>query len=179
MAADLNQLAPELRAFIENIFAKCRARGIVMRPYFTLRSPLEQAKLWRQSRSIEEINKTIDYFKRSGAPFLANCIQRVGPQHGDPVTSAAPGFSWHQWGEAVDCFWVVDEQAEWSALKKIAGQNGYQIYAEEAKRLSLTPGGYWNRLKDWPHVQLRPDSDPGKSMSLVEIDAGMKAKFGG
>ena len=178
MAVDLNQIAPELTASIEKIFSRCRACGIVMRSYFALRSPLEQAKLWRQSRSIEEINEKIGYFKRSDAPFLANCIQSVGPQHGDPVTNVAPVFSWHQWGEVVDCFWLVNRQAEWSAIKKIAGQNGYQIYVAEAKRLNLTPGGYWHILKDWPLVQLRAASDPGETMSLVEIDAAMKAKFG-
>ena len=178
MAADLNQLVPALKSSVDTLLAGCQARRIVMRPFFTLRSPFEQAKLWRQSRSLEEISEKIADFRNNGAPFLAFCIGSVGPQSGDPVTNAAPGFSWHQWGEAVDCFWLVDNQAMWSTKKMLNGQNGYQVYAEEAKRLGLTPGGFWNSLKDWPHVQLQSAADPGKSKTLAEIDAAMKARFG-
>jgi peptidoglycan L-alanyl-D-glutamate endopeptidase CwlK len=179
MAADLNQLIPEFKATVVELISLCKQRGVEMRPYFTIRDPFEQARLWRQSRSTEEIQQKISEFERDGAEFLAHCLRSVGPQYGDHVTDSPPGFSWHQWGEALDCFWVVDGRAEWSAKKTINGLNGYRVYADIAKELQLTPGGFWTSLKDWPHVQLRAISNPGKVMSLVDINAKMKARFGG
>lgn len=95
------------------------------------------------------------------------------------MTNAPPGYSWHQWGEAVDSFWVVGGTAEWSSAKKIEGVNGYQVYAEEASNLGLDAGGLWKSLKDWPHVQLRPAGSPAKALSLAEINGEMKKRFGG
>ncbi len=178
MAANLNELIPEFRQKVEHLLEKCRQRGIEMRPYFTLRTPFEQAKLWRQSRAKEEIQKQIEDFKKAGADFLAFCLESVGPQQGDHVTDALPGFSWHQWGEAVDCFWVVDGIAEWSSMKKVGGVNGYRIYAEEAVTLELEAGGLWKSLKDWPHVQLRSVSHAGKIFSLKQINNEMQKRFG-
>lgn len=178
MAADLNQLVPEFRPLVVRLLDACEAQGLPMRPFFTLRSPFEQAKLWRQSRSREQINAQIAKFKTQGATFLAHCIESVGPQNGPPVTNALPGFSWHQWGEAVDCFWLVDSKAEWSAQKLLDGRNGYRFCAAEAKSLGLTPGGLWPKLKDWPHVQLRVDSSPLKAYGLTGIDEEMEKLFG-
>lgn len=178
MAADLDRLVPELKASVLNLVARCRARGIEMRPYDGLRDPFEQARLWRQSRSIEEITAKIAQFVAQDAPFLADCLRRVGPQRGDPVTNTPPGISWHQWGEAIDCFWLVDGKAEWSTRRLVNGLNGYQVYAAEAAALGLTAGGNWPRFKDWPHVQLRSANNASDVMSLAQIDAAMKAKFG-
>jgi peptidoglycan LD-endopeptidase CwlK len=175
---DLNLLVDEFRRKVIALLDRCTARGATMRPYFTLRSPFEQARLWRQSRSREQIEAKIAELRSKSAPFLADCIERVGPQHGDPVTNAVPGLSWHQWGEAADCFWLVDGEAEWSPRKEINGLNGYQVYAEEAQAAGLTAGGLWPSFKDWPHVQLRSSSSPLQVMSLTEIDTRMKERFG-
>ena len=167
-----------MRPNAQELLAKCLSKGVEMRPSQTVRTPLEQAKLWRQSRTRSDIVAQINRFHLDGAEFLAFCLDSVGPQSGDPVTNAPPGLSWHQWGEAMDCFWVVDGSAEWSTRRLVAGVNGYQVYAEEAKRLGLTPGGYFRSLKDWPHVQLRTDSSPLGPLTIVEIDREMKARFG-
>jgi hypothetical protein len=89
-----------------------------MRPYDTLRSPFEQAKLWRQSRSTQQINAQIAEFTNAGADFLAHCLKSVGPQSGKPVTYAPPGLSWRQWGKSMDAFWLVNGDAVWSITKK-------------------------------------------------------------
>jgi hypothetical protein len=178
MAADLNLLVPELKQKIEQLVARCRERGFVMRPSAGLRDPFEQARLWRQSRSIEQINAKLDELKAARADFLAHCIESVGPQHGRPVTNAIPGYSWHQWGEAVDCFWLLDGKAEWSITKLVGGFNAYKVYADEAEAFGLTAGGHWSSLKDWPHVQLQPNANPSATLSVIEIDAAMEAGFG-
>ena len=124
MPADLNQLVPEFTSKVQELLQRCQQQNIIMRPYFTIRDPFTQGKLWRQSRSTEQIRQKISDLKSKGADFLAFCIESVGPQSGDPVTNAIPGLSWHQWGEAVDCFWLVDNEVEWSTRRLIDGQNG-------------------------------------------------------
>ncbi len=179
MAANLDLLNPELKAKVVTLIARCASRGFEMRPNNGLRDPFAQAKLWRQSRSIEEITEKINEFNVQGAHFLAQCLRSVGPQHGGHVTDAPPGFSWHQWGEALDCFWLLDGKAEWSTTKLVGGQNAYRVYAGEAVSLGLTAGGHWKTLKDWPHVQLPADASPLASLTVLEIDAAMEAGFGG
>jgi len=178
MAADLALIDPNLRKLLVKLRDRCRAEGFEMRPSAGLRSPAEQAKLWRQSRSLEEISAKIIDFRAKDANFLADCIEKVGPQHGDHVTDAPPGLSWHQWGEAVDCFWLLNGKAEWSTTRLVNGRNAYKVYASIATELGLTAGGNWKTLKDWPHIQLRADRNPEMKLSIVEIDREMKSRFG-
>lgn len=178
MAADLNLLDPALKEAMTKVLGHCREEGVNMRPNEGLRDPFEQAKLWRQSRSTEAVHAKIAEFERQGANFLAECLKKVGPRHGRHVTNAPPGFSWHQWGQALDCFWLVDGEAEWSSSKLINGKNGYQIYAAAARELGLFPGGYWENFKDWPHVQLKKDSSPNSDKSVIEIDEAMRRRYG-
>ena len=177
MPADLSALLPTFRIRVEDLVSACLARGVEMRPYMATRDPLEQARLWRQSRTREEIDRKVEELHGAGAPFLARCIDAAGTRNGAHVTNSVPGLSWHQWGEAIDSFWVVDGRAEWSTTKKVGGINGYQVYAEEASKLGLDAGGLWRRFKDWPHVQLRPSASPLGAMSLPEIDAEMSRRF--
>jgi peptidoglycan LD-endopeptidase CwlK len=178
MPADLGTLLPAFRIRVEDLISACRQRGIEMRPYMAQRDPFEQAMLWRQSRAREEIGRKVEELRGGGAGFLAHCLEATGTQNGPQVTNAIPGLSWHQWGEAVDSFWVVDGRAEWSTTRLVRALNGYQVYAEEASKLGLDAGGLWRRFKDWPHVQLRPSPSPLGAMTLVEIDTEMSRRFG-
>jgi hypothetical protein len=180
MAASLNDLATEFRSKVSELLQKCADRGAQMVPNESVRSPEQQAIYWRQSRSTSQINQAIAMLKSEGASYLAGVLEAVGPQHGDEVTQVLPGNSWHQWGEAVDCFWEVNGQAEWSTTKKVNGINGYQMYAQEAKNLGLTAGLLWPKFKDAPHVQLRADNNPRSSgLGWPQIDQAMRDRFGG
>lgn len=183
MPIDLSQLDDEFRADLDEVFEKCKGLGVVMRPYCGTREPAEQARLWRQSRSRERIETQIAELQQLGAPYLAEVIESVGPQSGRHVTNAIPGLSWHQWGEAIDCFWLVDRDAEWSTTKKATltdGRlmNGYRLYAEVAGEIGLTAGGLWRRLKDWPHLQKHSGSVKSVHPTMREIDREMKARWG-
>ena len=177
MSRDLNDLIPEFRSQVEELLNVCNQSGYAMRPFFTLRTPFEQGILWRQSRSTQQIRQKIAELQDGGADFLAHCIESVGPQYGRHVTNVPPGFSWHQWGEAVDCYWWVNGKAEWSPDEDINGENGYHVYAEEAQTLGLGPGGFWQSFKDWPHVQLQNISNPGRIYSVQQINEEMRNRF--
>ncbi len=184
MSRRVSDLTTAFRKDVKTLRDACKTKGVEMKPYFTLRTPEEQAKLWRQSRSSQQVKDGIAQLKKDGAPYLAQVLKDVGPQQGTPVTNALPGNSWHQWGKACDCYWLLDDSAEWSTAKKITlpdgtQQNGYRLYAQVAKEQGLTAGGFWTSLKDWPHVQHPADSSPRRLYSWAEIDEAMKKKFGG
>ena len=179
MSRDLDDLVTEFRAQVEELLNVCDQSGYTMRQFFTLRIPFEQGILWRQSRSTQEVRQKIEELQDKGADFLAHCIDSVGPRNGRHVTNAIPGLSWHQWGEAVDCYWLLDDKSEWSTRKKVNGANGYVNYAEKARSLGLTAGGHWSSFRDWPHVQMRKESNPGRLFSLQEINQQMANRFGG
>ena len=172
MSRDLAALEPEFRQRVERTLARCVARGIVMRPFFTLRSPVEQARLWRQSRSTEEIGHAIRLLEGEGARWLAEALRSVGPQWGREVTNALPGESWHNFGLAVDCFLLERERAVWDARA-----HGYAIYANAAESEGLVAGMKWTR-PDTVHVQFLAGS-PSQAMTWREIEAAMKSRFGG
>lgn len=178
MAVSLDDLEPEFRDLVKATLSDCKAAGVDMVPYFTIRTPLVQAKLWRQSRTTSQIRDKIQQLRDASADFLADCIEEAGPQNGPRVTGAIPGLSWHQWGEAVDCFWKVNGKAEWSP--EVSGsKNGYRIYAHLGTQRGLIAGGYWQSLRDWPHLQLRQADSPLEAgLSLTKIDEIMRERFG-
>lgn len=181
MARDLDFLNPDFRQAVDVLLDQCRKRGVVMTVYETLRHPMDQARLYRQSRSTFAIRKMADNLSEAGATYLAHCLISVGPQAGKlgvHKTRAIPGLSWHQWGEAVDCFWSVGGRAEWSVNKVDgAGQNGYRVYSSLANDLGLCGGGAsWGW--DFPHVQQRKATNPTRVYSILDVDKAMRERFG-
>lgn len=175
---DPADLSPGFAAALEKLIQKCLSHGATMVPYTGLRTPWEQAKLWRRSRSSTMANAKIAQLRNDGAEFLAQVIEDVGPQPtGDEVTKAIPGYSWHQWGEAVDSYWEVNGKANWSTTEIHNGVNGYKVYAKEAKTMGLVAGGYWS-IGDWPHVHYPTEDSPSNKYTLLEINAEMEKRFG-
>ncbi|MCF8031714.1 MAG: M15 family metallopeptidase [Desulfarculaceae bacterium] len=180
MSIDLTALARPFRDRLNALLGACLERGIQMRPYAALRHPEQQGKLWRQSRTPDQARVAVARLRDQGAPFLDRCLAAAGSapgQMGKHLTNALPGFSWHQWGEAVDCFWQVNRKANWDADLSINGINGYREYTKQALELGLTPGGSWSS-PDWVHVQLRARNSPQGLMSLAEMDEVMRRRFG-
>lgn len=167
---DLSWLVPEFKDKVVVLLEACQQRGYELVPFYTLRGPVGQAKLWRQSRSTLEIQRAVKNLRRD-APTLVRVIEGVGPQYGRWATNALPGQSWHQWGEAIDCF-VLNTmgQAVWSSQ-----HSGYRVYAEEAKRIGLTPGHFWKN-KDSVHVQLR-ERGVREERTWLQIEEAMVGRF--
>lgn len=169
----LSQLEPEFASKIKQLIANCAAKGVSMVPYCGIRTPFEQAKLWRQSRTKHQVEEMLHVLKFRKAEFIRHCIESVGPQ---PMkgwaTSTPPGISWHQWGKAVDCYLKDSHNnPDWNASSP-----GYAVYSSEATALGLTSGYNWPQ-KDAVHVQARSD----QVLSLYtweEVNNAMYEKFG-
>jgi len=116
-------------------------------------------------------------FESAKCYYLAYCIEKAGPQYGVKVTNALPGFSWHQWKEAIDCYWLLDGKAEWSLDKTVDGINGYKLYTNIAKDTGLIAGGNWDKFKDYPHVQLKKGS-PLDYYPFTYINNRMRRLYG-
>ena len=156
------------RSLVEALLDDVAGQGYEFRLTTTLRTPWQQGRLWRQSRTRAEIQRRLIQLHEAGAGYLADVIERVGPQNGPPVTRAIPGLSWHQHGEAADAVLIVGGAAVWDA-----GHAGYRAYAATAERLGLTPG---RKFGDAPHVQMRR-TEP-TALPLAEVAEEMEARFG-
>lgn len=150
---------------------ECKFTGYEFRVYSTLRTPIEQAILWRQSRTSEQIKTKVTGLKEAGLTFIAQCIEYVGPQQGRWATDALPGFSWHNWGEAADAFLIgTNNKAIWDSEHA-----GYKFLADTALQLKLTPG-YYFKSRDAVHIQLREKS-PQNYYSFEDINKIMSDRF--
>ena len=156
------------RADVERLIAALHAQGFEFRLSTTLRTPWQQARLWRQSRSRETVSARIVELRQAGAGYLADVLEAVGPQSGPPVTKAIPGLSWHQWGEAADLFLVERGAAVWDP-----GHAGYHALAITAETIGLRSG---RSFGDPPHVQARR-TEPS-ALPLAEVAEEMEARFG-
>ena len=171
MECDLALLRPEflapLQATIDAVHALAND-AFELRPFCTRRNPWAQARLWRQSRSIEEVRAEIAHLRSSDALFLARVLEEVGPQHGRWATNAVPGLSWHQWCEACDLFVVVRGAAVWRA-----SHPGYAMLRSEAIARGL---GVPLPTRDPYHVQ----GCVGSVLNyyhLIDVDAAMKERY--
>lgn len=177
MSRNIEDLQEEFQPLVKQLLKNCENNDVSMRLFFTVRDPITQAKLWRQSRAKWQIDQKINQLNKFDCHFLAECIKKAGPQNGRWATNAIPGLSWHQHGYAIDAFWLVNNRSEWSTRKEINGINGYAVYAEQAKLLGLNAGHFW-RSRDSVHVQMHAASSPLKFYdSIKEINDIMEDQF--
>ena len=172
-------LDPDFLAIVQAVIADLAQQGYDFRVIQGVRSPADQAKLYRQSRSADQVAAAIADLIDKGAPWLASVLDGVGPQPdpNDPngstawATNALPGAGWHQWGSAADLglfdgtgAYIGDSPLYKSALAATAVAHG------------LTAGALWKHPDD-DHIQMRPEGGATDVYSWPEIDAAMKAKF--
>lgn len=159
-------LKPDLQIKAYQLIRRCKDLGVEMLIYCTYRSPEEQAKLYRQSRSGSRIQKKIDSFNGRGLEFLAAVLIGVGPQKGKlgrHVTGAGPGESWHQYGFAFDAVPIIRGKCAWDVKK---WPYLWKIYATIAIELGLITGAEW---KDYPHCQGWTEHNPTKIWTPTEV----------
>lgn len=170
MTVSLDGLQADFRSKIEILITQlCKQNQYTFRITYALRTPLEQARLWRQGRNRNLIESRINDLEALGCDYMAECLHIVGPQTGkSTVTNALPGQSWHQWGEAAD-FAAYDG----AKYLKDGNHEAYDLLALKAQNLSLTNGKTWG---DAGHIQYSKLGKP--QYSLQDINDIMRDRFG-
>jgi peptidoglycan L-alanyl-D-glutamate endopeptidase CwlK len=159
----LEDLVPEVQAMAKEHILRCADAGIELLIYCTLRDAQEQARLYRQSRNKEQVQKKMDQLTAKGFPALAKILKDVGPQKSGPkVTNAGPGESFHQYSRAYDCVPVLQGKPIWGT-----GGEGAAIWEKVGKlgkKCGLEWAGEWITFREFPHFQFTHGKSIGDLM---------------
>jgi peptidoglycan L-alanyl-D-glutamate endopeptidase CwlK len=118
--------------------------------YCTLRTPEQQAILFRKGRTLKQIRRRAEQLQRLGRPDLSGILLAAPQQMSRKrVTNAGPGQSAHQYGIAFDAV-PLDEGGK--AIWRLADPL-YQLYGQISTDLGLDWAGNWKRFKEGPHSQ--------------------------
>lgn len=150
---ELSDLAPDVRRAALGFLSAADAAGFGVLVYCTYRDPTEQARLYRQGRSLAEIRaKATELEREWQRPDLAEILLMVGPQHGKKVTNAAPGQSAHNYHAAFDGVPMVGGKPQWSK-KTEQEKSAWQTYGELGEAAGLEWAGRWRSFREFPHLQ--------------------------
>ena len=164
----LTDLDTGVRAQAREVVSACEQVGVDLLIYCTLRPLEEQARLYRQSRSRDEINAKMTRLRNRGFDFLARIIEDVGPCYGRHVTNATAGESWHNYGEAWDAVPLIGGKPAWNYLQ---AKSQWDAYGECVRQVDMFWAGDWTRFREYPHAQKRQGGNPLKTMETDELQA--------
>lgn len=153
---DLKRLPVEFQEKIDQLINNLSFPILI---YCTGRSAEEQAKLWRQNRSIEVIEKKKGILEKYGHHELAKILIDVGPQYGPHVTHSGPGESWLQYYKAFEAVPFVNGMPVWNYNKN---KEIWQELGREATNLGINWAGNWLKWCDYSHFQIETSSNPLK-----------------
>ena len=165
----LNDLTPRMKEKALHVQLDCKKSGVELLIYCTLRSLEEQAIAYRQSRPYPVIAKKMLKLKMDGYGYLADIIEKVGPQSGPHVTNAAPGESWHNYKMAIDAVPVKNGKLLWED-----DAPEWEVYGNVVKMNSLTWAGSWRGWNEKPHAQLMETGNPLDVYDAVEAKLILK-----
>ncbi|WP_338552882.1 M15 family metallopeptidase [Paenibacillus sp. KS-LC4] len=142
--ARLENLIPVVATATERLIEHCYARGVLIVITQGYRSAAEQDKLYAQGRTAA----------------------------GSIVTNARGGYSYHNFGVAIDFALLSPDgkQVFWDT-KRDGNVNQIADWAEvvdEAKRLGFAWGGDWTSFKDYPHFEMT------FGLSTAQLRAGIR-----
>ncbi len=163
---NLEDLEPEVADAAHRVLEVCTEVGIDLLIYCTLRSPAEQARLYRQSRSIETIMKKVRSLRARGFDYLAEILLEVGPQSGPHVTNAGPGESFHNYGLAFDAVPMIGGKPAWNYLN---AREQWDAYGECVRQVGLEWAGDWVSFREYPHAQRGRRGNPLKTWEAADI----------
>ena len=170
---NLDDLEVGFRSLIDRILGELNSSSAwKLKPTTTIRDPWTQAKLWRQSRTGDQVQREIQQLIASDAEYLASVLQRVGPQKTGPwATNALPGMSWHNWSPSLAIDVVVIEAG------KVVGDGhhpGYRAWINAGASFGLTSRA---NIHDYGHMQANAFEPPDR-YDLREISLLMKGCWG-
>lgn len=117
----LSEVYPGLADKVRTMASQLETEGIDIRVTQSLRPMAEQEALYAQGRT---------------AP-------------GDVVTNARAGYSWHNFGLAVDVAPLTPQGPDWNVAHPVWGR-----IVAIGTSLGLMAGAEWRTFPDWPHFQL-------------------------
>ena len=142
---------------ISFLLETCAARGVGYRIVMGDIGLAAQARLFCQGRKAKALRGRVAVLRSWNAPMLALLLEETGTLPGSIITDSLPGYSWHNWGLAVDL-----EGPEYATLRVVAREQG------------LTTGRDWGAPG---HVQARPYS-AGAGLTPRLIEAEMRKIHG-
>jgi peptidoglycan L-alanyl-D-glutamate endopeptidase CwlK len=147
----IEDLVPEVQEMAREHVLRCADAKIELLIYCTLRDAGEQARLYRQGRTPDQVQVKIDQLRSQGFPQLAQLLADAEGQTGAKVTFAGPGESFHQYAMAYDCVPMVKGKPVWST----GGESGaiWRTVGDLGKASGLEWAGDWTRFREFPHFQ--------------------------
>lgn len=147
----IEDLVPEVQEKAREHVLRCADAKIELLIYCTLRDVPEQARLFRQGRTSDQVQVKIDQLRSQGFPQLAQALKDAKGESGAKVTFAGPGESFHQYAMAYDCVPMVKGKAVWGTT----GESGeiWKKVGELGKKSGLEWAGEWTKFREFPHFQ--------------------------
>jgi peptidoglycan L-alanyl-D-glutamate endopeptidase CwlK len=147
----IEDLVPEVQSKAREHVARCADAKIELLIYCTLRDAAEQARLFRQGRTPDQIKTKVDQLKSQGFPQLSQLLATAQGEAGAKVTFAGPGESFHQYAMAYDCVPMVKGKPVWQTGG--AGAELWQQVGALGKASGLEWAGEWTTFREFPHFQ--------------------------
>ena len=153
-------LKPEMLPYLSRFESECDKAGLDVLIHGTLRTFKEQAILFRQGRSLWEIQaRAEDLSKINGRQDLADILMGVGPQTGKrKVTNAAPGQSMHNYGLAFDGVPMFHGKIIYDGpddhIPDEVEDRLWKLYGTCAMAAGLNWAGNWRSFREMPHCQI-------------------------
>lgn len=138
----LDFLYPDFKSHVEEFQLKLKAAGLLFFVFETFRTYERTLSLWQQGRE-----------------FIGNTWVVKEPYK--IVTKAQPGFTYHEYGLAVDMVykddngWSWDQKHPWSELGRIG------------KSIGLEWAGDWTRFTEQAHFQMTYGMNVKTAYSLL------------
>lgn len=156
---DLSDLSP---GFSEKVIAfanLCYENGLSILIYCGFRSPEEQATLYCQGRTMNQIVAKAESLRKDwNSPHFADILMAASSKpgafsSGRVVTKAGPGQSMHNYGLAVDGAPMIGGKTIWDNKSPL-----WKKYGEFGVASGLEWAGNWTSFTEYPHLE-----EPGVS----------------
>lgn len=135
--SEIKTLLPFMRPMVQKVLDEMASLGHVMMCTDGNRSFAEQNQKYAQGRT----------------------------KAGNIVTKVRGGYSYHNYGVAADCCFVVDGAPSWD------GGHDWKLYGKIAKKHGFKWGGDWWSFTDRPHIQISFGYSTSQLLRMGEANA--------